>query len=88
MTYTGEVSLGSILMIVTMSASVVSIVVGVRVELSALKSTLTDLSLRLARHEAIVFEMAGHMQNLIGQMTGYSNAQAVQSAQARHDDRR
>lgn len=68
MHYNGEVTLGSILIMLSMLGSAIAVVVGVRAELTSLKSIVSDLSARLQRHEDIVFSLSGHLQHVIGRM--------------------
>jgi hypothetical protein len=70
LTVNPSIDLGTILTIITMLGSAIAIVVGVRVELKNVKLAVIDFARRLEHHERTVFELAGQVQRLIGQMEG------------------
>jgi hypothetical protein len=68
MTFNPNIDLGNILVIVTIVFSMISVVIGVRVELTDVKEIIRDLSKRLDRHEENMFIIAGQVQRLIGRI--------------------
>lgn len=68
MTFTPDISFGSILIAISMLVSAVSMVVSVRSQVGSLKEVVAELATRLTRHESSLFTLAGQVQRLIGHM--------------------
>lgn len=77
------VTLGELLTMISMVACTTAIVIGVRMELTGLKETVKDLSTQLKIYEGRLFDLALHVQRLIGQsMAATSGHAAVAHADA------
>ncbi len=68
MTFTPDISLGSILIAISMLASATSMIASVRSQVGSLKEVVAELATRLTRHETSLFTLAGQVQRLIGHM--------------------
>jgi hypothetical protein len=74
MTFDPTVTLGNLLTIITIACAVITVVVSVRADVTALKGTVISLAARLERHETIVFRLAENLQRVIGRLEGTERA--------------
>jgi hypothetical protein len=58
----------------TMVVSVTAIIVGVRVELKSVKSTVSALAGKLEKHDQTIFSIAGQLQRVIGMVDAEQHA--------------
>jgi len=68
MILTWDISIGSVLVALSMLVSAVVVVATVRAQVAGLKDVVADLATRLTRHESSLFTLAGQVQRLIGHM--------------------
>lgn len=82
MAFDDTLTLGSVLITVSMLISAVVVVITVRGQVTALRDIVVDLAARLTRHETSLFGLAGQVQRLIGHM----EAGNVRSGRASSED--
>ena len=71
------ITAGELLTIISMVACTTAIVIGVRTELKGLKETVSNLAAQLKIYEGRLFDLALHVQRLIGQSMAATAVQAT-----------